>query len=335
MLAAQDYHGTVLIGQTLGRYRIVERLGEGGMGVVFRAEDPRLERDVALKILKQDALHDEDSKRRFRLEARALSRLLHPNIATLFDFDSDKGVDFLVLEFVPGESLARMLANGPLPETRARAIAIDVTEGLQSAHEEGIVHRDLKPGNVVITPRGRAKVLDFGLARVMPGAASLTQSAPISGAAALVGTVPYMSPEQVRDEGVDARTDLYALGALLFEMTTGRRPFSGDDVLSLLYKITHEPAPLLRVVLPGLWPNWRRWSLTASKRRRCAAFPTPERCFARCVANPQIMLRDYPPEPPFPQAALSPARERASDRWWFCRSRIARAIRPRSSSPTA
>ena len=241
-----------MIGQTLGRYRIVERLGEGGMGVVFRAEDPRLERDVALKILKQDALHDEDSKRRFRLEARALSRLLHPNIATLFDFDSDKGVDFLVLEFVPGESLARMLANGPLPETRARAIAIDVTEGLQSAHEEGIVHRDLKPGNVVITPRGRAKVLDFGLARVMPGAASLTQSAPISGPAALVGTVPYMSPEQVRDEGVDARTDLYALGALLFEMTTGRRPFSGDDVLSLLYKITHEPAPLLRVVRPGL-----------------------------------------------------------------------------------
>lgn len=241
-----------MIGQTLGRYRIVERLGEGGMGVVFRAEDPRLERDVALKILKQDALHDEDSKRRFRLEARALSRLLHPNIATLFDFDSDKGVDFLVLEFVPGESLARMLANGPLPETRARAIAIDVIEGLQSAHEEGIVHRDLKPGNVVITPRGRAKVLDFGLARVMPGAASLTQSAPISGAAALVGTVPYMSPEQVRDDRVDARTDLYALGALLFEMTTGRRPFSGDDVLSLLYKIAHEPAPLLRIVRPGL-----------------------------------------------------------------------------------
>ncbi|MGA2344705.1 MAG: serine/threonine-protein kinase, partial [Candidatus Sulfotelmatobacter sp.] len=241
-----------MIGQTLGRYRIVERLGEGGMGVVFRAEDPRLEREVALKVLKQDALYDEDSKRRFRLEARALSRLLHPNIATLFDFDSDRGVDFLVLEFVPGESLARTLANGPLPETRARAIALDVTEGLQSAHEKGIVHRDLKPGNIVITPRGRAKVLDFGLARVMPGAASLTQSAPISGGSALVGTVPYMSPEQVRDDPVDARSDLYALGAVLFEMTTGRRPFSGDDVLSLLYQIAHEAAPLLRVVRPGL-----------------------------------------------------------------------------------
>jgi eukaryotic-like serine/threonine-protein kinase len=252
MLATPPDHGTALIGQTLGRYRIVERLGEGGMGVVFRAEDPRLEREVALKVLKQDALHDEDSKRRFRLEARALSRLLHPNIATLFDFDSDRGVDFLVLEFVPGESLARTLANGPLPETRARAIALDVTEGLQSAHEKGIVHRDLKPGNIVITPRGRAKVLDFGLARVMPGAASVTQSAPISGAAGVVGTLPYMSPEQVRDDRVDARSDLYALGAVLFEMTTGRRPFSGDDVLSLLYQIAHEPAPLLRVVRPGL-----------------------------------------------------------------------------------
>jgi len=241
-----------MLGQTLGRYRIVEHLGEGGMGVVFRAEDPRLERDVALKVLKPDALHDEDSRRRFRLEARALSRLLHPNIATLFDFDSDEGVDFLVLEFVPGESLARTLANGPLPETRARAIALDVTEALQSAHEKGIVHRDLKPGNVVITPRGRAKVLDFGLAHVMPGATGLTQSAPISGASALVGTVPYMSPEQVREGRADARSDLYALGALLFEMTSGKRPFSGDDVVSLLYQIAHEPAPLLCVVRPGL-----------------------------------------------------------------------------------
>jgi len=222
------------------------------MGVVFRAEDPRLERDVALKVLKPDTLHDEDSKRRFRLEARALSRLLHPNIATLFDFDSDRGIDFLVLEFVPGESLARTIANGPLPETRARAIALDVTEALQSAHEKGIVHRDLKPGNIVITPRGCAKVLDFGLARVTPAAATLTESASLGGGSALVGTVPYMSPEQVRDDRVDARSDLYALGAVLFEMTTGKRPFNADDVVSLLYQIAHEPAPLVRVVRPGL-----------------------------------------------------------------------------------
>src|SRR6266571_4872670 len=234
-----------MIGRTLGRYRIVERLGEGGAGIVYRAEDPRLERDVAIKVLSESALADERALRRFRQEARALSRLVHPNIATLFDFDSDAGVDFLVLEFVAGETLARALGDGPLPEARARAIALEVTDALEVAHEHGIVHRDLKPGNIIITPRGRAKVLDFGLARFMPDAGSRSQSATITGASALVGTVPYMSPEQVRDGHVDARSDVYALGALLFEMTTGRRPFAGEDVLSLLYQIAHEPAPLL------------------------------------------------------------------------------------------
>jgi eukaryotic-like serine/threonine-protein kinase len=324
-----------MIGQTLGRYQILERLGEGGMGVVFRAKDPRLERDVALKVMKPDALHDEDSKRRFRLEARALSQLLHPNIATLFDFDSDQGVDFLVLEFVRGESLARTLMNGPLPETRARAIALDVTEGLQSAHEKGIVHRDLKPGNIIITPRGCAKVLDFGLAKVTPGAASLTQSNPISGASTLIGTVPYMSPEQVRDGRVDASSDLYALGALLFEMTTGRRPFAGDDVLSLLYQIAHEPAPLLRVVRPGSRPTSRRWWRAASKRHRCAAFQMPAPCFARCGVIPPTTVGDRPPEPRRLQAGpLSPVRGGAFNRWWCCRSRIAPATQPRSFLPT-
>jgi TolB-like protein/Flp pilus assembly protein TadD/predicted Ser/Thr protein kinase len=293
-----------MIGQTVGRYRIVERLGEGGMGVVYRAEDPRLERDVALKVLKQEALFDEPSKRRLRLEARALSRLLHPNIATLFDFDSDRGVDFLVLEFVPGESLARMLAGGPLPETRARAIALDVTAALESAHEQGIVHRDLKPGNVVITPRGRAKVLDFGLARFMPGPEALTQSAALSGATALVGTPPYMSPEQVRDGHVDARSDLYALGALLFEMTTGRRPFTADDLLPLLYQIAHEPAPLLRSLRPGLSAELE--AVVA----RCLEKAPPRR-FSDAAALLRALrgdASDDPREAPTRAAALAAAR---------------------------
>ncbi len=163
-----------MIGRTLGRYRIVERLGQGGMGTVYRAEDPRLERDVALKVLREDVLRDEAARRRFRQEARALSRLLHPNIATLFDLDSEGEVDFLVLEFVEGETLAASLGSGPLPEVRARAIALEVTGALQAAHEQGIVHRDLKPGNVMITPRGRAKVLDFGLAVFTGAGGSLT-----------------------------------------------------------------------------------------------------------------------------------------------------------------
>src|SRR5205823_6221189 len=163
----------------------------------------------ALKVLRQDALHDEDSKKRFRQEARALSRLLHPNIATLFDFDSQDGVDYLVLEFVAGEPLSRSLETGPLPESRARSIALEVAEALDSAHEQGIVHRDLKPANIVITPRGRAKVLDFGLAQFTAGAADVTQTAAVGGAQTLVGTVPYMSPEQIVDGRVDARSDLY------------------------------------------------------------------------------------------------------------------------------
>src|SRR5262249_45356598 len=156
-----------MIGRTLGRYRIVAQLGQGGGGIVYRAEDPRLGRDVAIKVLLEQALRDERALARFRQEARSLSRLLHPNIATLFDFDSYGGCDFLVLEYVPGETLAQTLAHGPLPESRSRAIGSEVADALQFAHEEGVVHRDLKPGNIILSPRGRAKVLDFGLARLL------------------------------------------------------------------------------------------------------------------------------------------------------------------------
>jgi eukaryotic-like serine/threonine-protein kinase len=244
-----------MIGRTLGRYRIVDRLGQGGMGTVYRAEDPRLERDVALKVLREDVLRDDAARHRFRQEARALSRLLHPNIATLFDLDSEGEVDFLVLEFVEGETLDASLATGPLPEVRARAIALEVAAALQVAHEHGIVHRDLKPGNVMITARGRAKVLDFGLAVFTGAGGNLTGVTTANGAPALLGTLPYMSPEQVRDGRVDARTDVYALGTLIFEMTTGTRPFAGDDPGALLYRIVHELPPRLRDRRPGLSPE--------------------------------------------------------------------------------
>ena len=239
-----------MIGRTLGRYRIVERIGEGGMGVVYRAEDPRLEREVAIKVLREDSLRDDELRRRFRLEARTLSRLLHPNIATLFDFDSDAGTDFLVLEYVPGTTLADVLAAGPLPEARARAIAIEVAGALHAAHEQGVVHRDLKPRNIAITPRGQAKVLDFGLAHVVvdPASASLASTAGYEG---IAGTLPYMAPEQVQERPVDARTDVHALGLTLFEMVSGRRAFTGEEAASLIYRIVHEPAPLLRSVSPG------------------------------------------------------------------------------------
>ncbi len=239
-------------GQSLGRYHILERLGEGGAGTVYRARDPRLERDVALKVLRVESLRDESARRRFRLEARALSRLLHPHIATLFDFDEDGGTEFLVLEFVDGDTLAQLLARGPLPEPRARAIAIEIAGALQAAHEQGLVHRDLKPGNVIITPRGRAKVLDFGLSRFLSDGVYDTTSTTSSGVPALAGTLPYMAPEQIQGGRVDPRTDLWALGVLLFEMTTGRRPFPADQIAPLLYSIVHDPAPPLRRLKPGI-----------------------------------------------------------------------------------
>ena len=254
--AYTDRMSTVLRpGATLGRYRIVERLGEGGMGSVYRASDPRLERDVALKVLHEDPDpgRGEDRRRQLRLEARALSRLLHPNIATLFDLDSHDGVDFLVLEYVPGHTLAHLLESGPLPEARARAIALEVAEALDAAHEHGVVHRDLKPGNIILNPRGRAKVLDFGLARFQ-GSSSVTRTTLSSADSGgrVAGTLPYMAPEQIRGERTDARSDVWSMGVILHEMCAGERPFAGTDFGQLLYKIVHEPAPALRTLRPGV-----------------------------------------------------------------------------------
>jgi len=241
-------------GAALGRYQIVERLGDGGMGVVYRASDPRLERDVALKVLHADPdpTRRDEHRRRLRQEARALSRLLHPNIATLFDLDSADGVDFLVMEYVPGHTLARLLAAGALPESRARAIALEVAEALEAAHEQGVIHRDLKPGNVILNPRGRAKVLDFGLARLQRAGGTTRSVGASEHAGAVSGTLPYMSPEQIRGERTDPRTDVWAAGVMMYEMCAGSRPFAGEDYSQLLYAIVNTPAPPLRERRPGV-----------------------------------------------------------------------------------
>ena len=272
-----------MLHKSLGRYRIVEQLGEGGSGIVYRAEDPRLERSVAIKVLQESALRDERALSRFRQEARSLSRLLHPNIATLFDFDSDQGCDFLVLEYVAGETLAQTLAHGPLPESRARAIAIEVAEGLHYAHEEGIVHRDLKPGNIILTPRGRAKVLDFGLARLLreeDKADTPTESGARSDSGMLVGTFPYMAPEQVTGEIVDARTDVYALGAVLYEMVSGRRPHPATEIARLLYQIAHERVSPLRAVAPAASFSLERIVMQCLEKDPAMRFPTAEQLAA-------------------------------------------------------
>lgn len=233
-----------MLGQTIGHYEVIERIGAGGMGVVYRARDQRLHRDVALKVLPPGKLGDEAPRKRFRKEALALAKLNHPNIGTVYDFDTQDDLDFLVMEFIPGETLGQRLARGSLSEKEWLSLSLQIAAALEEAHEHGIVHQDLKPGNIMVTPKGQAKVLDFGLARLLDAdaaadvTASLTQS---DGA----GTLPYMAPEQLRGDPVDARTDLFASGVVLYEMISGHRPFGESQAPRLIQQILNEaPRPL-------------------------------------------------------------------------------------------
>ena len=229
-----------MIGQTLGHYRILEQIGAGGMGVVYRAHDERLDRDVALKVLPAGVLADETARKRFRKEALALAKVSHPNIGMIFDFDTQDGVDFLAMEYVAGQSLAQRLNAASLPEKEVVTLGAQVTAALEEAHGHGVVHRDLKPGNILITPKGQAKVLDFGLAKLLrpQGDAGATQT--FNETQGVAGTLPYMAPEQLRGEALDARTDIYTLGCVLYEMATGRRAFPEDSAPRLTDAILHQ-----------------------------------------------------------------------------------------------
>src|SRR5713101_3591710 len=187
-----------MIGKTLGHYCIVDKIGAGGMGLVYRAHDERLDRDVALKVLPAGALADDSARLRFRKEALALAKLAHPNIGMIFDFDTQDGVDFLAMEYIPGQSLAQKLRVGSLPEREILTLGAQVAAALEEAHDRGVVHRDLKPGNILVTPKGQAKVLDFGLAKLLrlQGDAEATQT--FTEAQDVAGTLPYMAPEQLR-----------------------------------------------------------------------------------------------------------------------------------------
>ncbi len=246
-----------MIGKTLSHYRIVEKIGAGGMGEVYRARDEHLGRDVALKVLPAGTLGDEHARKRFRKEAQALSKLSHPNIATVHDFDTQDGTDFLAMELVEGVTLSDKLAAGALSEKEITRLGMQLAEALEEAHERGVVHRDLKPGNVMVTAKGQAKVLDFGLAKlVRPDVASATApTESFTETQAAAGTLPYMAPEQLRGETVDARTDIHALGAVLYEMATGQRPFQERLATALVDDIMHKPPPLPGRLKPDLSPR--------------------------------------------------------------------------------
>jgi TolB-like protein/Tfp pilus assembly protein PilF/predicted Ser/Thr protein kinase len=219
-----------VIGKTISHYRIIEKLGEGGMGVVYKAEDLSLERPVALKFLSARTAGTEEDASRFVHEAKAAASLNHPNICTIYEIGEDDGRTFIAMECVEGENLRARMQKAPLPLDEALTIAADIARGLAAAHEKGIVHRDIKPANIVVTPTRMVKIMDFGLARVAGGAHHTR-------AGTTVGTVAYMSPEQARGEDVDHRTDIWSLGVVLYEMLTGRRPFPGDRDMAVIYSI--------------------------------------------------------------------------------------------------
>src|SRR5579863_1238952 len=241
-----------MLNRTLSHYRVLEQIGAGGMGVVYRARDEQLERDVAIKVLSPGLLADDVARKRFRKEALSLARLNHPNVAIVHEFGSQDDTDFLVTEYILGTTLDVKLARGTFSSKEVINLGGQLMQGLTAAHEQGIVHRDLKPANLRLTPDGRLKILDFGLAQLAPHASESGMTATLTDSQQVTGTLPYMAPEQLRGEPTDQRGDIWSAGAVLYEVATGRRPFPQSNSPLLINAILNQPQDPPSAVNPAV-----------------------------------------------------------------------------------
>jgi eukaryotic-like serine/threonine-protein kinase len=326
-------------GTQLGPYKIVGPLGAGGMGEVYRAQDDRLGRDVALKVLPEQFAGDPDRVVRFEREARAVASLSHPNILCLHDFGTEHGLAFAVTELLEGQTLRKRLANGGLPWRKAVELAIAIADGVAFAHSKGVVHRDLKPENVFVTADERIKILDFGLAKILneelPTETAETQASNLTKTGTILGTAPYMSPEQLRGEEVDSRSDIFSFGCILYEMLAGKRPFTGRTYADMAGAILHSDPPDLAeagVKAPR--------SLELLIRRCLEKNPEARFQSARDLAFALRGIASGTPETPVmaPTTPAPPAQPRAN--WWLAAGCVivagavlAGAIWPKSASP--
>ncbi|MBL8148535.1 MAG: serine/threonine protein kinase, partial [Blastocatellia bacterium] len=233
-----------MIGKMVAQYRIIEALGKGGMGKVCKAVDTKLDRTVVLKLLARDLLTNENARRRFMREARLASVLDHPNICTIYEIEEVDGFYYIAMQYVEGQTLKKAINNKPLPSKALLSIALQIADAIAAAHDKGVIHRDIKPQNIMLTPRGQVKVLDFGLAKSLNETSQ--QSRELTEQGQSLGTPAYMSPEQAHGQRVDRRTDIFSFGVVLYEMATGGKPFSAQNNVELLYAICNErPTPII------------------------------------------------------------------------------------------